>query len=191
MNASYALPRAPSGASVTWNWARWAALGADDVYDFLALRSEVFHVEQHVAGQPSGFLDVDGCDRSAWHLLGRATDASSGSMLVTYLRLVDPGIKFREPSIGRVITRATRRGAGLGRALMREGLARAAVVWPHRPIRIGAQHRLVAFYASLGFAAVGEPYQEDGIAHIEMLHPMHDGGVTVAPRSRVEETIAP
>jgi ElaA protein len=30
---------------------------------------------------------------------------------------------------------------------------------------------LVRFYAELGFAAVGEPYIEDGIPHLEMLRP--------------------
>ena len=103
MNAPCALPCAQGDASVAWTWSRMAALSADDVHDFLALRSEVFHVEQHVPGQPSGFLDVDGCDRFSWHLLGRAADGSSAGELVAYLRVVDPGVKFREPSIGRVI----------------------------------------------------------------------------------------
>jgi ElaA protein len=36
-------------------------------------------------------------------------------------------------------------------------------------VRISAQTRLEAFYASLGFVAVGPPYLEDGVDHTEML----------------------
>ena len=158
---------------VVWTWARFDALAPADVYDFLALRSEVFVVEQ---GCP--FLDADGLDPFAWHLLCRARESASprglAPQLLAYLRLLAPGAKYREPSIGRVITRASQRGTGLGRVLMHEGLARAASVWPGRAIRISAQQRLETFYASLGFASVGAPYVEDGIDHIEMLRAAHD-----------------
>ena len=76
--------------------------------------------------------DPDGLDRSAWHLLGR----SDGGGLVAYLRLVDPGAKFTEPSIGRVVADAAVRGHGLGRLLMEEGLAGCGRHWPGQAIRI-------------------------------------------------------
>ena len=43
--------------------------------------------------------------------------------------------------------------------------------WPGAAVRISAQSRLEAFYASLGFVAVGPPYLEDGVDHTEMLRP--------------------
>jgi len=52
---------------------------------------------------------------------------------------------------------------------MREGLARAAALYPGRPVRIGAQQRLERFYVEFGFRTVSAPYDEDGIAHVEML----------------------
>jgi ElaA protein len=82
---------------------------------------------------------------------------------------VDPGIKYAEPSIGRVITAPEVRGSGLGRTLMQQGLARCDTQWPGRAIRISAQARLRRFYESLGFQAVGEEYIEDQIPHIQML----------------------
>ena len=94
-------------------------------------------------------------------------------VLACYLRLIDPGQKFAEPSIGRVLTTTPYRGTGLGRVLMNEGLARAARAYPGQPIRIAAQQRLEAFYASLGFRTVSAPFQEDGIPHVEMLYPGH------------------
>jgi len=83
--------------------------------------------------------------------------------------VVDPGHRFAEPSIGRVLTAADHRRIGLGRVLMREGLARTEGLYPGQPIRIAAQHRLEPFYRSLGFRAVSAVFSEDGIPHVEML----------------------
>ena len=63
-------PGPPSRPAFDWSWRRFAALSGDDVYDVLALRSEVFVVEQQCV-----FLDIDGDDRASWHLLGRVVDA--------------------------------------------------------------------------------------------------------------------
>jgi ElaA protein len=144
------------------NWAclRFAALSVDDLYDALALRAEVFVVEQACI-----FQDADGADRHSAHLLGR--DASGA--LQAYLRIVDPGVKYAEPSLGRVITSTAARGSGLGHRLVDEGIARCESAWPGRDIRIGAQARLEAFYASHGFVREGADYIEDGIPHCEMV----------------------
>jgi len=87
---------------------------------------------------------------------------------VAYLRAVDPGVKYAEPSIGRVITAPEVRGTGLGRTLMHEGLARCAAQWPGQPLRISAQARLKRFYQSLDFEPVSDEYLEDDIAHLQM-----------------------
>jgi ElaA protein len=144
-----------------WSWLRYADLQLDDLYDALALRCRVFILEQ------GPYLDPDGRDRPAWHLLGR----DESGVLHAYLRVIDPGVTYAEASIGRVITSPEMRRQGLGWALMREGLARCERAWPGQGIRISAQARLRAFYVQLGFEAVGEPYDEDGIPHIEMLRP--------------------
>jgi ElaA protein len=140
-------------------WARFQQLGVDNLYDALQLRCRVFVLEQ------GAFLDPDGIDRHAWHLLGR--DAAGA--LVAYLRVVDPGHKFEEPSIGRVVTAPEVRGSGAGRALMAEGVAACKGYWPGQGIRISAQLHLERFYNGFGFVRVGEPYGEDNIAHIQML----------------------
>jgi ElaA protein len=142
-----------------WTWRRFDELGVDPLYDALQLRSRVFVLEQ------GPYLDADGLDRQSWHLLGR--DASGA--LVSYLRLVDPGVKYEEPSIGRVVTSPETRGGGSGRALMTEGVAGCERLWPGRGIRISAQAHLERFYASLGFVRVGPNYGEDRIPHVQML----------------------
>lgn len=144
-----------------WTWCRFADLGIDNLYDALALRCRVFVLEQ------GPYLDPDGIDRLAWHLLGR-DDAGE---LQAYLRVVDPGVKYAEPSIGRVITAAAVRGSGLGRRLVAEGVARCTAAWPGQGIRISAQAHLERFYGGFGFVRVGDPYSEDNIPHLEMLMP--------------------
>jgi ElaA protein len=146
-----------------WQWSRMARLAPDELYAVLAARQQVFAVEQHCA-----FLDADGHDAHAWHLLGWVGD-SGAERLVAYLRVLDAGRKFVEPSIGRVLTLPPYRGVGLGRMLMVVGIARTAQAWPGRAIRIAAQQRLERFYASLAFLTVSPPYDEDGIAHVDMV----------------------
>lgn len=137
----------------------FADLGAGELYALLALRQEVFVVEQRCA-----YLDADGVDLRSHHLFTRDT---SGSCLAC-LRIVEPGVKYPEPSLGRVATRVSHRGIGLGRELMREGLLRIRELYGNVPVRISAQCYLQRFYESFGFAPVGDPYPEDDIPHIEM-----------------------
>lgn len=156
----------PSSAStqavVHWDWRAWRELGREDLYDALALRSAVFSVEQRCA-----YLDPDGVDRQCHHLLGR----DAAGTLQAYLRVVSPGVKYAEPSIGRVITAPAARGTGVGRQLVSEGLRRLAQAWPGQAVRISAQAHLQRFYGGFGFVAVGEAYLEDNIPHVEMLRP--------------------
>src|SRR5262245_161912 len=134
--------------SIAWTWQRFGELGVDGVYDMLALRAEVFVLEQ------GPYLDPDGADRQAWHLLGRDT----GGELVSYLRVVDPGVKFEEVSIGRVVVKARLRGQGAGHALMREGIARCVAAWPRQAIAISAQAHLQSFYRQHGFVTVSQEF---------------------------------
>ena len=142
-----------------WRFAPFAELTPREVHDLFQARAAAFVVEQHCV-----FQDIDGLDPQCWHLLGYAPDA-----LVAYCRLLPPGTKFAEPSIGRVVTTSAVRGTGQGRILMREALARAEKLWPGRAIRIAAQQHLQKFYGEYGFATVSEPYDDDGVLHVEML----------------------
>ena len=142
-----------------WTWARFDDLGVHALHDTLALRCKVFILEQ------GPYQDPDGADKPSWHLLGYD---GAGALLAS-LRVVDPGVKYPEPSIGRVVTALEARGNGTGHALMQEGLARCHAAWPGRAVRISAQSHLQRFYGSLGFVAVSDEYLEDDIPHIEML----------------------
>ena len=145
---------------LTWRWLHYSALSSDELYRILKIRQEVFVVEQRCP-----YLDADGLDSHAFHLMGE----QEVSQIVAYVRMIPPGIKFREVSLGRVLTSTTVRGQGLGRSLMTEAIRRADLTFPHQAIRISAQLYLKQLYQDFGFHPVSAPYDEDGIVHIEML----------------------
>ncbi|MBE9549534.1 MAG: GNAT family N-acetyltransferase [Proteobacteria bacterium] len=141
-----------------WNWYRFDQLSNEQLYQMLALRTQVFVVEQDCPYQ-----DMDDLDQQAGHLCGVL-----GNELVAYLRLLGPGVKYSEPAIGRVITRLEQRGGGLGRELMERGMEGARARYPGTGMRLSAQSHLREFYCSLGFQPTGVEYLEDNIPHIEM-----------------------
>jgi ElaA protein len=149
-----------------WRFAKFDDLTPREVHDLFQARVGVFVLEQNCP-----FQDVDGVDPECWHLIGRgaAEEDNGEGPVLAYCRLVPPGVKFAEPSIGRVLSTAAARGTGAGRELMREAVARAEALWPGQPIRIGAQRYLEKFYGDFGFVPCSEPYDEDGIIHVEML----------------------
>ena len=148
-----------------WVCRPFGALGVDALYALMRLRQEVFGVEQKCA-----YRDADGVDPVCWHLLGW----SSGRQLQASLRIVPPGRKYADASIGRVVTALEVRGSGLGHELVAKGMLRARQLYPGTRIRISAQAHLQRFYERFGFAAVSEPYLEDGVPHIEMLCGEHE-----------------
>ncbi len=145
--------------SLDFRWSRFDELSTRDFYEIVKARESIFVVEQRCAYQ-----EVDELDPLAWHLL--VTDDGE---LAAYVRLVGPGDKFAEPSIGRVMTLKAFRGRQYGRALMSEAIRFTEQAYPDLGIKIGAQVHLTAFYASFGFEAVSAPYDEDGIAHVDMV----------------------
>ncbi|HSI49119.1 MAG TPA: GNAT family N-acetyltransferase [Ideonella sp.] len=155
--------------ALRWQWTRFDALSLHDLYDALRLRAEVFVLEQNCP-----YLDVDGVDPHSWHLLGHLAQPFGelpAGQLAAYLRMVDPGVKYAEPSMGRVVNDPRLRGQGVGRLLVGEALRRADEVWPGLGNRISAQAHLAKLYGEFGYTLVGEPYLEDNIPHHEMWRP--------------------
>jgi ElaA protein len=150
-------------STIDWHFSRFADLTPFDLYDVLAARQNVFILEQTCL-----YPDIDGYDLDAHHLLGWR-DVDGKRQLAAYLRVLAPGAKYDEMSLGRVVTTPAARGSGAGRALLDQGIAHAEALHPGHRIRIGAQQYLERFYASFGFETVSAPYDEDGIMHIDML----------------------
>ncbi|NWK87128.1 GNAT family N-acetyltransferase [Raoultella terrigena] len=143
-----------------WQDLHHSELTVPQLYALLKLRCEVFVVEQNCPYQ-----DVDGDDLIGEnrHLLGWR-----GDELVAYARILKSAEDFEPVVIGRVIVSPTVRGEKLGYQLMEKALASCTRLWPQKAIYLGAQAHLKSFYASFGFQAVTDVYDEDGIAHIGM-----------------------
>ncbi len=145
--------------NITWQTIPWNELTTETLYAILALRAEVFVVEQNCPYQ-----DVDGKDLKSLHVCGYTENGE----LCAYARLVQPGVSYDEWSIGRVITSMRVRRTGAGEELMRtcmeyfnaHGIS---------SVRISAQSYLHDFYTKFGFVRVSEEYLEDDIPHMEML----------------------
>ncbi|CAN5791472.1 GNAT family N-acetyltransferase [soil metagenome] len=150
----------PSTFDLSWRWYAFDELSTRELQNIYMARQQVFTLEQQCI-----YLDADGCDEVSHHL---AAWAPGHRVPLAYARLVAPGVKYTEPSMGRVITTSAARGMGLGRELVRRTIEHSAQVYPRLGLRISAQTRLEAFYAELGFLSDGEPYMEDGIPHTEM-----------------------
>jgi ElaA protein len=146
---------------IKWISKEFLALTLTELYEILALRTEVFIVEQNCP-----FQDQDGKkDFKAIHLLG--IDATN--QLVAFSRILPPGVSYIEASIGRVVCSPTVRGLGIGKILMEKSIEVLYEAFGIVPIKIGAQYYLKVFYESFGFQKTSEIYLEDGIEHIEMV----------------------
>lgn len=153
----------PLSETIRWRCCRFDELGVHELDRIYRARQQVFNIEQDCV-----YLDVDGVDPLCVHL---AAWSDVHDEPLAYARIVAPGVKYAEASIGRVITTMPARGTGLGRELVRRAVEQAVSLHPGQGIRISAQAHLARFYAGFGFAPVGEEYLEDGIPHIEMLRP--------------------
>ena len=149
--------------ALDWQWSSFDELSTSELYAILKLRQEVFVVEQKCVYQ-----DCDGLDKKAWHLMG-SNSTDTQYPLAAYLRVVFPGITTDHPTVGRLVTHQNNRGKGAGRQLLREAIIHINRIYPDSPIQLSAQLYLESFYKSFGFITNSEPYDEDGIPHIEMI----------------------
>ena len=170
--------------TINFKCVHFSELTVYELYDALALRQEVFSVEQNCA-----YLDADGRDLQGFHLLGYADlselkiknlklsetphsveISTDSSELVAYTRLLPKDVSYNDyASIGRVINSSKVRGHGVGKMLMEESIRQMARLFPDAPVKIGAQTYLLKFYTSLGFVSTGEEYLEDNIPHTAMI----------------------
>lgn len=135
-------------------------LSVDEFYNIARTRNDVFVIEQTCVYQ-----DLDNKDRldKSEHV-----QMKDGDTLVAYARVLAPSVSYIGSSIGRVLVVSDYRGKGAATSLMKYCINRALSLYPDYPIHIGAQCYLQAFYEGLGFEVVSEPYDEDGIRHVDM-----------------------
>jgi YbgC/YbaW family acyl-CoA thioester hydrolase len=135
----------------------WAELGADAG----RIRSEVFIGEQRIPAE----LEWDEADAAALHAVAYNR---LGQAVATGRLLAGEGGSCK---IGRMAVHKVLRGEGVGESVLR-ALASAAHQRGDRRVELHAQRTAQPFYARLGFAAQGEPFEEAGIPHITMASPL-------------------
>ena len=146
-------------AEITTLWRRFDEVTAGELYELLRFRQSIFVVEQACA-----YPDLDGLDQSAWHMAARL-----GSKLIGYLRVTATAGPPPMVRIARIAVSPSLRRGGLGRMLMEKALILCRERFPLQAIALGAQVPLVPFYESFGFAASSDPYDDFGVAHVEMV----------------------
>ncbi len=145
---------------MNWHTLTFDQLSNKQLHDIMQLRQEVFVVEQECA-----FLDMDGRDEQSIHMFAE----NENGEILAYQRCLPPGLEFELSSIGRIVVAPSARGTQMGRELVQRGIDYNRKQWPLSDIKIGAQHRLGKFYASLGFDSLEDDYMEDGILHVHMV----------------------
>lgn len=134
-------------------------LSNKELYEIIRARTEVFVVEQNCPYQ-----ELDNLDSLCCHVYFK-----ENGVISAYLRIVPPGVRFREVSLGRIFTASSFRGKGLGLKIVEKGIKSAEKIYGKCPIRIAAQTYARGFYEQLGFVKASDEFDEDGIVHIEMI----------------------
>ena len=125
-----------------------------------ALRTRVFVEEQGVPAE----VERDAHDATAVHALAEDED---GRVVATGRLPVRDG----RAVVGRMAVDASARGRGHGAAVLAE-LHRQAAVLGLPEVELHAQLTARGFYERAGYTAVGDVYEEAGIAHVTMRRPL-------------------
>lgn len=123
-----------------------------------SVRTAVFVQEQGIA--PEDEWDAD--DATALH----AVLFDVNGQALGNARLLQPSATVAK--VGRMAVLKDARGNGYGARLL-QALIRCARQRSHKEVRLSAQRTAEGFYAAHGFVAVGEPFDEVGIPHVEMV----------------------
>lgn len=161
-------------------------LTGHEVYALAALRQDVFILEQTCL-----YSDLDGLDQTCLHLLLFNEERTQDKIpqdhalnekpddrpddkiqeLIGCLRIIPPNAsQALEVSLGRLVVKCDYRRQGLGARLIEAGVKEAIERFPDSTVVLSGQIYLEQFYLSLGFAAVGDPYDEDGIMHRKFVY---------------------
>lgn len=145
---------------LSWSIKAFDDLTLREFHDLVALRIEVFVVEQNCP-----YPELDGKDEKSYHLIGR----NEKFEIVATSRILPPGISYPQVSIGRVVVAKKERMNQYGHAMMRTAFGFIRETFGPVEIKISAQKYLESFYLSHDFIPTGKEYLEDGIPHLEMI----------------------
>lgn len=136
--------------------AEFDILSGRQVANLYALRYNVFVKEQQ-----SIYDEHDGHDFDATHIF-----IENEGKIIAYARVYRKD--ENTASIGRVAVEKEYRGQELGRKIVSRTIEAARNMGKVSRIDIGAQQYLQKFYVSFGFKVTSEPYDGEGVMHVDM-----------------------
>ena len=135
----------------------WEDLGRDALH----VRTEVFVLEQSIPAE----IEVDEADGDALHAV--AYNRLGQPLATGRLLQHAPGVA----QIGRMAVNRGLRGSRLGQRVL-QALTDSARARGDHEVMLHAQRSAEGFYARAGYAVRGDPFDEVGIAHVEMFMPL-------------------
>lgn len=145
---------------LSWSIKAFEDLTLREFHDLIALRIDVFIVEQNCP-----YPELDGKDEQSYHIIGR----NEKYEIVATSRILPPGLSYPQVSIGRVVVAKNERMNNYGHDMMRMAFQFTLEKFGNTEIKISAQKYLESFYLSHDFVPTGKEYLEDGIPHLEMI----------------------
>lgn len=133
---------------------KFTQLSTRELYQIYKLRVDVFVVEQQCP-----YHEIDDIDLESYHIYLQ----DDNSKILSYCRLYQQNDTYH---IGRVISSTRRKGYGT--QIMKTAVKFATEELHADTIIIEAQTYAKNFYEKLGFTQTSEPFDEDGIEHIQM-----------------------
>ena len=116
-------------------------LSSIECYKIFKLRFDIFVVEQNCI-----YDEFDNYDLDSLHIQLHNEE----NELIAYSRILKPGLKYPD-------------------LMAKESINQIIANFGNVPIKIEAQAYLKKFYEKQGFSIISEPYDWDGILHVDML----------------------
>ena len=138
-----------------WMIKKFTELSAEEIYEILRSRAEIFVKEQKIC-----CTDPDGVDYESVHIF-----CFDNGRVSAYMR----AFQYDENTVkvGRVLTLVHRNG--LGSELMKKAISEIPKIFPCNKIYVAAQKQAVPFYEHCGFTVTSDEYLEEGIPHHDMI----------------------
>lgn len=141
-------------------------LGDTDITDAMAIRNEVFVIEQNVPSE----LEWDDIDKISKHVIAYSDETPVGTARL----YIDPSDTVDDLSaplvlhLGRLAVLKEFRGQHIGDFIVRTVLFSAFDFDGADVVEISAQIQAIGFYEKFGFQKFGDEYDDAGIRHIAM-----------------------
>ena len=145
--------------SLNFEIKHYTDLSLDEFHDIIALRIEIFAVEQQAI-----YNDLDGYDKNCFHLIGRNAE----DKIIASARVLPPELKYPQASFGRVVLDKDYRKKGTGHIMIEVINEFILDKYPDAGIKISAMLYLEKFYEEHHFKRTSDIYLDCDIKHIDM-----------------------